>query len=281
MYTLLREDQPPTRVLVMHLRGWIDAGSAAAMAMDAIAGQLELEPLAVFDDDELIDYRSRRPTMRLDDGLLTELEWPSITLDGGRAVQRNVLVLRGAEPDRHWRSFATSVVDLAEQHGVQRILGLGAFPGPAPHTRPTQVVSTASSRELADAIGHNDQRMEVPSGVQAAIEVEAAARGIEAATIWAPVPHYVATMDFPGASAALVEAVALHGGLELDAGTLHEAAAVARERIDGLIAANPDHLEMLRALEARAEEMEANRSMDVPDADALAAEIEDFLRSED
>ena len=46
MYTLLREDQPPTRVLVMHLRGWIDAGSAAAMAMDAIAGQLELEPLA-------------------------------------------------------------------------------------------------------------------------------------------------------------------------------------------------------------------------------------------
>jgi hypothetical protein len=29
-------------VLIMQLRGWIDAGTAAQMAMDAIVGQLEL-----------------------------------------------------------------------------------------------------------------------------------------------------------------------------------------------------------------------------------------------
>lgn len=281
MYTLLREVSPTAPVMIMHLRGWIDAGSAAAMAMDSILGQVEVDRLADFDDEALIDYRSRRPTMHLDDGQITTLEWPSISLDAGSALHRDVLVLHGAEPDRNWRSFATAVVDLAEQHGVARILGVGAFPGPTPHTRATRVVSSASSRELADAIGHNDQRMEVPCGVQAAIEFEAANRGLEAATIWAPVPHYVATMDYPSAAAALVDAVALHGGLELDSSTLIDAASVSRERIDQLISANPQHLEMLRALETRAEEMDEARTVDVPDADELAAEIENFLRSEE
>jgi proteasome assembly chaperone (PAC2) family protein len=281
VFTVHTEMDLKSPVLIMQLRGWIDAGTAAQMAMDAIVGQLELTTMITFDDDAFIDYRSRRPTMDLDDGLLTQLIWPHIEISGGRALHRDVIVLRGAEPDRHWRPFASAVVDVAEKYGVTRVLGLGAYPGPVPHTRPTSVVSTASSRELADAIGHNQTRMEVPAGVQAAIEVEAASRGIEAATIWAPVPHYVATMDYPEAAAALVDAVAQHGGLELDSGTLRDAANATRSRIDALIDGNTQHIEMLRAMEIRADEMAENRDLAVPNADDLAREIEEFLRSED
>jgi len=281
VYTVQAEIDLKSPVLLMQMRGWIDAGSAAAMAMDAMVGQFELQAVATFDDDAVIDYRSRRPTMHLDDGLLANLDWPTIDLTGGKAGHRDVLVLRGAEPDRHWRSFSTAVVDLAERFDVRRIIGVGAYPAPTPHTRKTSVVCTASTRELADAIGHNQTRMEVPAGVQAAIEVEAASRNIEAATIWAPVPHYVATMDYPEAAAALVEAVAEHGGLELDSSTLRDAADNTRQRIDQLIDGNPEHIDMLKAMETRADEMAEVRDFAVPNADELARQIEEFLRSED
>ncbi|MCP3934598.1 MAG: PAC2 family protein [Actinomycetia bacterium] len=282
LYTLTAEPKLDSPMLVMHLRGWIDAGSAAAMALDSVKGQLEpLSQVARFDDDRLIDYRSRRPTMKLVDGMIDELQWPRIELSAGRFEGRDFLVLHGAEPDRHWRTFAAAVIDLAKRFGASKVLGFGAFPSPTPHTRDTDVVCTSTNTELVEAIGHNNTRMEVPTGINAAIEQEAGDRALPAATMWAAVPHYVSTMDYPAGAAALVERLASVTDSGFDSSRLTKAAESTRSHIDELVAADPQHREMLAALESHADEQAANRQAAVPSGDELAFEIEAFLRDPD
>ncbi len=282
LYTLTAEPKLDAPVLIMHLRGWIDAGSAAAMALDSVKGQLEpLSQVARFDDDRLIDYRSRRPTMKLVDGMIDELQWPRIEISAGQFEGRDFLVLHGAEPDRHWRTFASAVVDVAKRFGTSKVLGFGAFPSPTPHTRGTEVVCTSSDAGLVEAIGHNNARMEVPTGINAAIEQEAGDRGLPAATMWAVIPHYVSTMDYPAGAAALVDRLISVTGHAFDSSRLAKAAESTRSHIDKLVAADPQHAEMLAALESHADEQAANRSAAVPSGDELAFEIEAFLRDPD
>lgn len=271
-------------VLVLGMEGWIDAGLGGGGAMGHLLEAVPTEVLATFDSDQLLDFRSRRPTVRITDGVLGELTWPEIRLRVGQDPGgRDVLVLTGPEPDMRWRAFVEAVVELAADLGTSLVAGVGAFPAPVPHTRPVQLAAVATSAELAEQVGFVSGSLEVPSGVHAALQEGFAAAGIPAVGLWARVPHYVAAMPYPAASAALVEGLAALAGLELDPKGLHDAAVMARARIDELIAASDEHAEMVRQLEANADAEAAAAPIDLselPSGDELGAELERFLRGE-
>ena len=90
-------------VLVVALTGWIDAAAAGATAAAVVSTECETAPLVRFDDDTFIDYRARRPTMELRDGLNTDLIWATIELRSGRSADgRDVLLLDRARSPT-WR----------------------------------------------------------------------------------------------------------------------------------------------------------------------------------
>jgi len=99
--------------------------------------------------------------------------------------------------------------------------------------------------------------------------------------LWARVPHYVASMPYPQASAAILDALAALTGLSVDGTMLREAADEARQRVDDLVTNNPDHQIMVRSLEATTDETEGTSlGQELPSGDELAAELERFLRGE-
>src|SRR5690606_27240312 len=110
------------------------------------------------------------------------------------------------------------------------VLGFGAYPAPAPHTRPCLVAASASDAALAEGLLRST--VEVPSGVQGMIERRAALRGLPALGLWVQVPHYVAAMPYPAASLALLETANRIAGLALPTGDLADQAQRSRERID-------------------------------------------------
>jgi len=124
--------------------------------------------------------------------------------------------------------------------------------------------------------------IEVPAGIQTALQEGFAAAGIPAIGIWARVPHYLATLPYPAASAALVDALATVAGLALDAGDLHAAAASARAQLDEILATSAEHRELVRGLEAVFDGEVATPPdfSNLPSGDELAAELERFLRGE-
>jgi predicted ATP-grasp superfamily ATP-dependent carboligase len=276
-------DQP---VLVVALEGWVDAGLGATTAIAALLGQGPTETLVTFNGEHFLDQRARRPVAHIVNGVTTELTWPrTMVRQGTDGDGLDILYLVGPEPDFHWRAFTDAVVGLARSWRVRMVVGLGAFPAPAPHTRPIRLAATAppASADLIEQVGIVQGELEVPAGVLSALELAFGDVGIPAVSLWARVPHYVAGMPFPEASAALMDGLASMAGLSIDSAALRHAADSSRRQVDQLIADNNEHQAMVRKLEENIDASEGNAMGvdEVPTGDEIAAELEKFLRGED
>jgi proteasome assembly chaperone (PAC2) family protein len=273
-------------VLVVSLEGWVDAGLGASSAVAELVGTSTTIPVASFDTEVLVDQRARRPIAQLVNGITTDLTWPSIQVIAGTDGDgADVLYLVGPEPDFRWKSFLAAVVELVQRLGVRMVVGLGAFPAPAPHTRPVRLASTVppQSADLAGRVGFVQGTLEVPAGVQAALEMALGAANVPVISLWARVPHYVAAMPFPEASAALIDGLCAVSGLVFDTTAVRRAAEASRRQVDELIADNSEHADMVRRLESSIDSEEANPfgiDIEVPSGDEIAAELERFLRDE-
>jgi predicted ATP-grasp superfamily ATP-dependent carboligase len=282
LYELIDQPDLDSPVLILALEGWIDAGLAAATAAEVLVDALETATVARFDTDALLDYRARRPTVHMVQGVQKGLVWPSVELRAAADDDGNeMLLLVGSEPDRMWQAFVDDVVQLALVFGVRMCVGLGAYPAPAPHTRPSRMACSASTERLAGPLFLRAS-LDFPGGAQAAIEQGCDSRGIPALGLWAQVPHYAAGMHYPGASIALIESLGQMADLSLPVGDLPAQAEATRARLDELINQNPEHQEMVRQLEAAYERLDVGPlgDMNLPTGDELADELERFLREQ-
>ena len=267
-------------VLVLALEGWVEAAGATRAAYQQIKRSSEMRLITRFNTDRLLDHRARRPTMKLVDGVIQRLDWPSLEINLlEQEGQRPLLLLHGPEPDHEWKSFAQSVVKVALELNVGLVVGLGSYPAPVPHTRPTRIACTASTPELVTKLEFVTATLEIPAGIQASIEVAAAAAGIPAIGIWAQVPHYLSATGFPPATMALLEGFTELTEIPIDLGSLVEKSLATRSRLDDLIVQNPEHVTMLEKLEEAYDNLHDSR-IQLPSGEDLAAELERFLRDQ-
>jgi PAC2 family protein len=285
LYELIDQPDLESPVLVLAMEGWIDAGLGAAGAIEVLLDALDTITVARFDTDALLDYRARRPTVHMVDGIQRGLVWPYLELRAAADLDGNeLLLLVGSEPDRAWHGFVDEVVELALDFDVRLCAGLGAYPAPAPHTRSARMACTASTPSLAETKGFLRASLDYPGGVQAAIEQGCDQRGIPSLGIWAQVPHYAAGLPYPAASIGLVETLGRVADLSLPLGDLPARADRTRSRLDELISQNPEHTEMLRQLESAYERLDVGPGplgeTELPTGDELAAELERYLREQ-
>lgn len=283
----------PDPVLVVAMDGWTDAGSAGTTAAEQLLDAFPSEHLGSFDPDALFDYRDRRPVVEIDRGAVGEPRWPELRVDLVRPTSGPVLVVvSGAEPDLRWRAVADDLRELATGIGAGRYVGLGAVPGPIPHTRPVQLISTSSDPELRERFGRPHEQVVVPASCQVAVEASLQQAGLTTLGLWARLPHYVAT-DYPAASKALLEKLSSYTGTPVDVSGFEEAIADQREQLDEAASASEEITEHVRGLESMFDAVvEAERLQDpdgpsdeptlrpdqVPSGDEIAAEVERFLR---
>lgn len=290
LYELHERPDLDSPVLLVALDGWIDAGGAASRAVESIIAQHDTTHVATFDADALLDFRARRPTLRLVDGVNTGLTWSTTELHATRSPNgTDVLLLTGVEPDHAWNAFADAVLGLTVELGCGMQVGLGAYPAAAPHTRPVQLSATASTDELAARVGLVRGTVDVPAGIEAVLEQRFAAMGLPAVGVWAQVPHYAAGMPYPAAAARLIEGLNLVAGTDFSAHLLADDVADMRARIDELVEPNPQHAAMIRQLEqAYDQTLEALGRDDsplggggeLPSGDELAEELQRYLREQ-
>ncbi|HEX9682091.1 MAG TPA: PAC2 family protein [Acidimicrobiales bacterium] len=280
LYELVDQPELDDPVMILALDGWIDAGSASEAAAQHIVSTLAPEPIATFDTDALLDYRSRRPILRLVDGVARELVWPTVELSVALDESgRDLLLLRGAEPDHLWRTFSGQIADLALSFGCAMVIGIGAYPAPLPHTRRSRLSATATRPDLADRPGWVRGTLDVPAGIQPVIESAAASLGIPSLGVWAQVPHYAAAMPYPAAALRLLEGVIEVTGLTFDLTTLATASESSLQRLSELVDNSEEHQALVHQLERHVDDA-ANAEEELPSGDELAAEFQRFLRQQ-
>lgn len=274
-------NEPPALrqpMLLVALEGFVDAGSVAASAGSFLQHRWRSELVARFDRDPLIDYRARRPTAVVDSGTLRRLQWPDIevyvaTVDG----PHDAALLVGPEPDMRWEQFGQTVVETSRRLGVEMVIGLGAYPAAAPHTRPVRILQ-AGNGVMSDQIAPAGEITGYtgPVGCGTALQDAFDQAGIPAVGLWAEVPHYIAGSPNPAGALAMVQLVADTLGTTVDTAELEAAAKHHAEQVEEAVADHPDAAEMISALELLYDQ--GGRDEQLPSGDDIAAEIERFLR---
>jgi predicted ATP-grasp superfamily ATP-dependent carboligase len=277
-------DQKPklrTPTLVCSFKGWNDAAESASSALRFLETQWDAGRIGAIDPEEFFDFQVTRPTVRLTDGLTREIEWPEFVLSSAQlaAAKSDVVFLIGNEPNLRWKTFAATVVGAARELDVAQVVSLGALLADVPHTRPVQVTGIAGDASMAERLGFSQTRYEGPTGIVGVLHDACARDGLESASLWAPVPHYVAAVPSPKASLALIDRIQSLMGVTIELGGLEEAALEYERRLDEAVAAEPEVRALVERLEQQLDESEISFG-DLPSGDSIAREFQRFLRDQ-
>ncbi|MDF5753790.1 PAC2 family protein [Spongiactinospora sp. TRM90649] len=266
-------------VLIAAFEGWNDAGEASSGALSHLEQAWQATPLAALDPEDYYDFQVTRPIVELGEGHTRSITWPTTRLFVARppGVERDVVLLRGIEPNMRWRSFCEEIVLLCRELGVELAVLLGALLNDSPHTRPVPIVGAATDPGLARQIHLELTRYEGPTGIVGVLQQALGTAGMQAVSLWASVPHYVAQPPNPKATLALLRRAEDLLDIPMPLGDLPEEARAWEHGVDELAAQDSEVAEYVRELEERKD------AADLPEAsgDAIAAEFERYLRRRD
>lgn len=284
-----RKPQLVKPVLVAAFEGWNDAGNAASDAVAYLSRAWGATSFACFDSEELFDFTSSRPHVRIESGETRKLEWPSVTLASAPLTgeARDVVLLYGPEPQLRWRSFTNELCEAALQLGITTAVLLGALLADVPHTRPVRISGGAATSDLAALAHLEPSYYEGPTGILGVVADALGRSGIPTASLWASVPHYVSQSSSPKAALALVERAALLVGSAVDVAELEISSAAYERQVNELVASDDDAAAYVSRLEEQDEE-DRDEPVQLAQDDVarllpasgerLAAEVERYLR---
>ncbi|HLM86957.1 MAG TPA: PAC2 family protein [Solirubrobacteraceae bacterium] len=275
-----RPDGLRAPAMVCAFQGWNDAGDAASSAVAFLASALGARSFARIDSEEFFDFQANRPTIRLGENEVREIEWPTVEIFEALAprARRDLVLVQGVEPSMRWRTFSTHLVDLAEALGVQMVVSLGALLGDVPHSRPVAMTGHASDAALLARLGVPATRYEGPTGIVGVLHTACVHAGLPSATLWASVPHYVAAATNPKAALALLRRLEVLVSVSVDVSELESTAADYERQVGMAVRSDPDIQAFVERLEQSADREEQSVRMDVPSGDIIASEFQRFLR---
>ncbi|WP_132123031.1 proteasome assembly chaperone family protein [Actinocrispum wychmicini] len=273
-------------VLLHHLDGFMDAGSAGGALVEQLLSGYEHRVVARFDIDGLLDYRSRRPMMTFVTDHWEDYQAPELVV---RLLHDSAgtpfLLMTGPEPDFRWEAFVDSVRHLVERWGVRLSVGFHGIPMGVPHTRPLGVTVHGTRPELT--AGHDTffNRVQVPGNVSGLLELRLGEAGLDAVGFAAHVPHYLTQSTYPAAALVLLDTIVQATDLVLPVAALAESSRRADAEIQRQVAESDQVAEVVAALERQYDAfVDANDKQNllvdpenIPSADELGAELERFL----
>ena len=269
--------------MVIAFAGWNDAGEAASGATSHLLGcwtdpEFDVVPelIAEVDPEEFYDFQVNRPTVYVDDSSIRNLTWPGTQVFAlaTPSLDHDFIVVRGVEPSMKWKTFASDLLDLADDCEVDLVITLGSMLADTPHTRPITVSGSGAHPDIAKRLGVEISKYEGPTGILGVIQDACIRRGIDAISLWAAIPHYASNSPSPKASLALVNALEDFLEVSIPQGELPDDALEWEEEVTELAKEDTDVAEYVKALE------ESKDAVDLPEAtgESIARELERFLR---
>lgn len=267
-------------MLIVALDGWTDAGMASTGAVSYIKDKLASDRLIAIDDQDYFDLLRQRPIIVLDEHGERDFIWPSIELFGpgsNSPVQQkdlNLYFLTGQEPALQWQFLITELLEIIEDRDIQAVIMLGSLAAETPHSRPIKIYKNSQTASVRNAFGIERSNYDGRAGFLSVLGHAIEKAGIPTISVWAQVPHYVASMPSPKAALALVNDLEIMLGFTVDHKEILEAAFEWEKSVDSFAEGDEDLLNYIAGLEKARDEAEAEEIS----TDQLALEFEKFLR---
>ncbi|MGB9376447.1 MAG: PAC2 family protein [Mycobacteriales bacterium] len=266
-------------IVIGAFEGWNDAGDAATAVIEHLEIAWGAQPLAIIDPDDYYDFQVTRPSISMQDGVTRRIEWPTsrLTYCSPPGSERDVVLLRGLEPNMRWRGFCEELLSLFHDVAAEQVVLLGALLSDNPHTRPVPIMGSVSDANTAARLSVQLSRYEGPTGILGVLQEAASRAGLVSVSLWAQVPHYVSQPPCAKASLALIRRLEDLAEFPIPTGELPQQAQAWQETVEQLAGDDEEMAEYVRQLEDR----EPDPQMQETSGEAIAKEFERYLRHRD
>ncbi len=266
-------------LVIAAFEGWNDAADAASSVVSHLIDVWDATIVGAIDPEDFYDFQVNRPMMGTDERGHRRLTWPTtqIAVASPPNLDRDVILIRGIEPNMRWRQFCAELLAACDELGGELVVTLGALLADTPHTRPIPVTGTATEPDLVDRLKLEQSTYEGPTGIVGVFQDACIRLDIPAVSYWAAVPHYVAQPPCPKATLALVGQLEELLETSIPLGDLLEDARAWERGVDELAEEDEDVADYVRSLE------ETRDTTDLPEAsgEAIAREFERYLKRRD
>ncbi len=263
-------------VMLCAFEGWNDAAAAATGVLDHLIDVWDAELVGTLDPEDFYDFQVNRPAVGTTEDGMRRVTWPTTHLYVARppGSHRDVVLMRGIEPNMRWRQFCAELLAAGDELGVELVVTLGALLAETPHTRPIPVTGTATELDLDDRLKLEPSTYEGPTGIIGVLQDACARLDLPAVSFWAAIPHYLPQPPCPKGTLALLTQVEDVLELSVPLGDLPEETRAWERGVAELAEEDEDVAEYVRSLE------ESKDTADLPEAsgEAIAREFERFLR---
>ena len=279
-------DVPLGLPLIAGLTGFSDAGGTISQVSESIFATFDSKLIVEFSNDELLDYRSRRPVLYFEKDHIVSYDPPVlgiylVTDEAGNPF----LFLHGYEPDFKWEAFVTALRDVFDLFAVSSLTWIHSIPFPVPHTKPVGVTVTGNRNDLINSLSEWKPSTSVPGNVLHLVEYQLANSGLPLTGFVMLVPHYLGDSEYPLAAITAFQHLSTATGLVFRTDPLRDEQARFLRKLDKQVEENQELQRIIVSLEQGYLSGEAGPGrpqiqkppVQVPSADEIAAELEDYL----
>ncbi|WP_370248513.1 PAC2 family protein [Nocardioides sp.] len=263
-------------VVIAAFEGWNDAADAASSVVDHLIEVWDARIVGAIDPEDFYDFQVNRPLVGTDEQGFRQITWPTtqIAVASPPDLDRDVILIRGIEPNMRWRQFCAELLAACDELGGTLVVTLGALLADVPHTRPIPVNGTSTEPELVDRLRLEVSTYEGPTGIVGVLQDACLRLDVPAVSYWAAVPHYVAQPPCPKATLALLRQLEELLDISLPLGDLPDDARAWERGVDELAEEDEEISDYVRSLE------ESRDTADLPEAsgEAIAREFERYLK---
>lgn len=243
-------------VIVLGLAGWPDAGGVSSLSISYLRDSLNAALIGHVDMSQFIDHTQHRPFVVIEEGMLKSIIMPSFDVYWGIAGERDLILIRGYEPQSGWERLTKAVFALSEKFGVEDLVSIGGLLDRVPHTRPARLSFLTTNRELyyrALALGLRPSNYQGPASIHSYLMHECGKFGLRAVSVWGHVPSYLNIAN-PRVVAAVLEKVGQLLSIEFNLDRLFVEATIFEGKVSGLVEQDMDLKRLVERLEREYDE---------------------------
>lgn len=274
-------------IFVAAFEGWNDAGEAASDSCSWIIDRFASQLIVEIEGDDYFDYQAIRPNISVGEGGIRQVSWPRNRIYGVSVddAERDLIVMMSHEPNYRWKAFCQNVLEVIKELKCSEVYTFGSMMAEVPHTRPTRLTGLGTERERLDALEVLPSNYEGPTGIIGVLHEYLTQNNISSTSLWATIPHYVAQRPQPAAMNELLNTFGALIGIDFDTSELASQAVEWVDHVNEAVGEDDQAVDYVAQLEMRYDSGDFAESYeladeDFPSADALAAEVEKFLRDQ-
>lgn len=280
-------------ILLYSFYGGIDAGDVGALVVEQLLSSLPHRSVAEFALENVLDYRSRRPRLVIENWHITDMQVPTCELlEITDYSGKKFLLLHGVEPDINWVDFSAAIVEVVKECGVEKAIDIMGVASNIPHTRMPFIHHTALEGVKLPEQSQAPGNFVFTATFGQYLQVGFQKAGISSRGMLVGVPYYLADSQFPPGSVSAVEFINKQFQLDLPLGDLAAASSHMQNELTRQIGGNEEISQMIAVLEQHYDKSTPNEWGNLPggrigvathmaDGDKIAERLEKFLRDVD